>query len=207
MNRLLAISVAILTFGLLGYQQFFITGKISKITSSVVSIEKTNLYRIQGNVEQLLSEGDVLKRGEVIKTTDGFALIQLNDTKIALSERTEIQLVREQEDGTAEIKLIGGRIVSSGPVFVTTPWITTWSDEPLSVVNYSFDTRAQILPMGASAYVDNDTLPNTRIILPIEWVENDQSFTTDSKPFDPSTSAETRFYEWFQNHLSTTLIK
>ncbi|MDA1038619.1 MAG: hypothetical protein O2877_02945, partial [bacterium] len=116
MNRLLVILIAAIAVGLLGYQQFFITGKISQITSNVVSIEKTDLYRIQDNAEQPLSEGDVLKRGEVIKTTDGFALIQLDETKIALSERTEIQLVREREDGKAEIKLIGGRIVSSGPV-------------------------------------------------------------------------------------------
>ena len=191
MNKLLVILIIIISAGLLISQQLELGSSSEHVRGSIVALEGESVTRIRGEHVFEAKVGDELRRGEVVKTNESWAMFEYAGATVSLAENTEVQLI---EPGI--IKLIGGRVVTDGEIKIVTPWLEISSSEPVSVVNYAWEGRVQILPLGASAVVDNDSIGTRDIFLPSQWFELEQEFVTDLEPFNPKNSAESEFYEW-----------
>lgn len=193
MNKLLVILIVIVSVGLLVSQSLEL-GSSDNVRGSIITLEREGTTSFRGEHELETNVGGELRRGEVVRTSEGWATFKYSGATISLAENTEVQLV---EPGA--IKLIGGRVVTYGEIKIVTPWIDISSTEPVSVINYAWEGRVQILPLGASAIVDNELLGTRDIFLPSQWFEPEQEFVTDLEPFNPKNSAESEFYEWYSS--------
>lgn len=191
MNKLLVILIITISTGLLISQQLKLGSSSEHVRGSIVALEGENVARVRGEHVLEANVGDKLRRGEVVRTAESWAMFEYAGATVSLAENTEVQLI---EPGI--IKLIGGRVVTDGEFKIVTPWINISSMEPMSVVNFAWDSRVQILPMGATVVVDNDPIGTREIFLPSQWFEFEREFITDLEPFNPKNSAESKFYEW-----------
>lgn len=198
MNRVFVILIITIACVLLVRQQLKLGASWNNEVGSITAIEGDGATRVRGEHEYKASVGDKLRRGEIIKTADGWVAIECDGTKIALAKNTEVQLLSADylEDG-ARVKLIGGRIVTSQPIEITTPWIDIASSDRVSVVNYSWRGEVDIIPIdSATTVVDNKTLGRLPVSFPSTWVESERRLFTSLEPFNFENSSETEFYKW-----------
>src|SRR3989338_2444299 len=133
MNRLLVIILLILTATLLLTQSIMRGSNNSRVRGVIVAMGGEDVGRVRGEHKLKAVVGDTLRRGEIVQTGESMALIEYAGIHIALAHNTEVQFTAP---GTA--KLIGGRVLASGPVTITTPWIEVRSQDTVSVVNYAW---------------------------------------------------------------------
>jgi len=191
MNKLLVIIIVIVSAGLLVSQQLELDSSLEQTRGSVTALDGESVTRVRGEHVFEAKVGDELRRGEVVKTGESWVRLEYAGVIVSLAENTEVQLM---EPGV--IKLIGGRVMTDGEIEIVTPWIEIRSNESVSVVNYAWDGRVQILPLGATAVVDNDSIGTREIFLPSQWFELEREFVTDLESFNPKNSDESEFYEW-----------
>jgi hypothetical protein len=151
--------------------------------------------RWHGSIIEGVGAGGTLRRGSSINSGSGYLLADFEGVRFALAERTELVFTGMDGD-LAKVTLLGGRITTSGPTNILTPWISATSLGPMSVVNYSFDDRVQILPMSPDVMVAVDTLGTLPLTRPAEWIERDRDLVLSLLPFDPTASAEAAYYAW-----------
>ncbi len=200
MNRFLVILITILTGTVLVAQSLGRTPSNFGIQGSILAID--------GEVEHLRGErhfsafpGAKLRRGEVVKTGNGWAVVEYGDARIALAHNTELQLTTSRI-----IKLIGGRVLASGLVTVTTPWIDVRSGDMVSVVNYAWKGEVDVIPFeSATTVVDNETLGTVPVSFPSIWIESERDLITSLEPFNARISSEAGFYAWAQPLVSRYL--
>jgi hypothetical protein len=198
MNRVFVILIITITFAALIHRSIKSSAGWSNDVCSIVSIENGEAVRARGEHEYDANIGDELRRGEIIKTADGFVAIECGESRIALAKNTEAQVLSaDSADGRVGIKLIGGRIFSYGLVEVITPWINAGADGKISVVNYSWRGEVDIIPIeSATVYVDNNSVGRLPITLPSTWVESEKRMFTAIESFDFEKSSEHEFYEF-----------
>ena len=194
-ERLLGSIIIVLSASMLIWQSVEPTRGKDAIMGEVINTQGGDVFRVRGDREQTLKPGDTIRRGEYIKTRDAFSSLEVDGTIIVLAKRTEI-IVVNHSSAQPQIRLLGGRIFTSGDIFVETAWISASSNDQLSVVNYAFDERVQILPLGASTFVENTVIGRLPASLPTQWDERMSELTTDLLPFNPETSHENSFYAW-----------
>lgn len=211
MNRLLATLVILIASGLLVGQSFGWGSNNSRAQGLVVTLVG-EVERIRGEHVFEAIEGGALRRGEIVKTGESWAVIEFGGARIALAHTTEIQLT-----APGIVKLIGGRILTSDPITITTPWIDVRSETPVSVVNYAWKGEVDIIPIEearhvdlkdlyvASTIVDNETLGTLPVSLPSSWVESEQDLITSLEPFNVETSSEAEFYAWATKRIKEVI--
>lgn len=181
MQRLFVILIILLAGGLLVQQSFERGAENTHVRGSVVATHG----------EAPITRTHELRRGDTIETKRGFAFVEFGDMSVGLAENTQIQLT-----SPTEMKLIGGRVFVSEATRVDTPWIDVASNQPFSIVNFAWDARVQILPLGASVVVENEPVGEQEISSPAMWSEETKNLAIDETPFNPETSSEAEFYTW-----------
>ncbi|MBI2485152.1 hypothetical protein HYW18_03330 [Candidatus Uhrbacteria bacterium] len=184
-TRLLVTLLVLISFGVLLWQRFAPTIEPARWHGSV----------LEGG------SAETLRRGSALDSGEEFLLVELEGVKFALAARTEL-IWEGMEEETPVVKLVGGRILTNGPAIIRTPWITVTAPESVSVVNYSFDDRVQILPMSKTVMASNSTIGILPIVNSAEWVERERDLVTSLEPFDASASSEKEFYQWALPRIS-----
>lgn len=130
-------------------------------------------------------------RGETISSFDRLAPMEIKfgEATLWLDERTEVKLI-DGRAGQLTIDVLQGRIVTQGPITISTRELKTTISEPTSIVHYSWLNKLEVATIDGVAY-EQSTLP---------------PYTKTEISFDPQTSSAKDFYEQVLAKIQTTEI-
>ncbi len=126
-------------------------GEGYRARSEIVVVEQTDPSSDIGCEEVDASRKNILSCGSMMKIAFGSSIIWMD-------AKTSLVVINDRE-GKEELALYGGRIVVDGPVVVDVRDQQFSASEPMSIVNYGWLYRVDVLLMEQDTAKSFDTLP------------------------------------------------
>ncbi|HBR81119.1 TPA: hypothetical protein DEA21_05800 [Candidatus Uhrbacteria bacterium] len=166
-----------------------------EIISGSVTVERSGVSRTAVN-------GESLKRGEIIRTSDTTrAIIKIGERiSIVLDERTDVS-IEQILPSQVEIKIIRGRLLAktsneTEELLISTPVsFGSINSGILSVVRYDWLDKTDYLPFGTTVFVNQKDDYKNVSQGGVEALEK-EPFGLTKIDFDWQGSSAVEFYEW-----------
>ncbi|MBU4314934.1 hypothetical protein KJ673_00845 [Patescibacteria group bacterium] len=138
--------------------------------------------------------GDIIKRGEIMTTSDDYAVFNIDNSTVYLSKNTQVKLV-DGRQGNIDLQLIQGRIVLDGNANISVREVNISTKGQVSVVHYSWLDEieaAPIIGLATVQYSDQSRFLDPQAIR----MSTLDPYATEFIDFNPSQSSEKDFYDW-----------